>query len=175
MMHTSLAHSLSRSGISRLFVFVLCVVGGAAKAEDFRAFDIEIAQPWARQPSPEETGMLVYLGLANTGSLPDRLSRVTTPLASRVEIVTPPMDDSGGKPHRATGIALPPGEVVDFSPGGRYLLLSGVHERPAEGNRFPMTLTFQRSGVVEIMVAVVGPWAEEVVGEGGREAPAPRR
>ena len=66
-----------------MFIAGLSVLalGSAAWADDFRAYDVEIIQPWTRATAPGETTAMVFMKLDNTGGNPavtplERIPRV---------------------------------------------------------------------------------------------------
>ena len=65
---------------------LLSGLGSAALADDFRAYDIEIIQPWARATAPGDTTAMVFMRFDNTGDIADRLLRASAPMADRVEL-----------------------------------------------------------------------------------------
>jgi copper(I)-binding protein len=53
-------------------------------------------------------------------------------------------------------LALPPGETVTLAPGRLHLMLFGVRQPLNPGNRFPLTLRFERAGTAQVQVVVGG-------------------
>ena len=47
-----------------------------------------------------------------------------------------------------------PGETLQLKPGGYHVMLSELRQPLKVGDRFPMTLTFQNAGAVEVSVWV---------------------
>ena len=101
-------------------------------------------------------GAAYFAALENTGNAGDRLLRATTPAASRVELHTMAVDAQGVMRMREVdGIALAPHAKIEMRPGsGMHLMLIGLKEPLKEGSSFPMTLQFERAGVVEVKVVV---------------------
>ena len=132
----------------RLTLIALLVIGYAlpARADDFRAYDIEIVYPWTRATAPGQTEATVFMKLTNTGDYADRLLRASSPMAAQVRL------------HPGT-IGIAPGETAMLAPGGASVVLSGLSAPLAEGSTLSLTLSFERGGTVDISATVAGPEA----------------
>ncbi len=134
----------------------------AAHAHGGKAGDIEITHPYATPTPPAAVNGAAYIAtLENTGKQPDRLLRVSSPVAARAEIHTMSMDSAGVMRMREAGeIALAPGAAVKMRPGdGYHVMLMGLKQPLKEGDSFPMTLEFERGGKAEVKVIVQVPKA----------------
>ena len=63
------------------------------------------------------------------------------------------LQDSGFHPWMA-GLDILPGETVEFQPGELHLMLLKPKTRPGEGEKIPLTLTFEKAGRVEVELVV---------------------
>ena len=134
----------------------------AAHAHGGSAGDVEITHPFATPtPAGARNGAAYVATLENTGKQPDRLVRVSTPIAERAEIHTMAVDTGGVMRMREVGeIALPPGAPVKMRPGeGYHFMLMGLKRPLKEGDSFPLTLEFERGGKAEVKVVVQVPKA----------------
>jgi periplasmic copper chaperone A len=134
----------------------------AAAAHGGRAGDIVITHPYATPtPGGATQGAAYLVALENTGLLPDRLLRASTPAAARVELHTMAVD--AGNVMRMRELAelpLEPGNVVKMRPGaGVHLMLVGLKAPLKEGDSFPLVLEFERGGRTEVKVVVQQPKA----------------
>lgn len=59
------------------------------------------------------------------------------------------------------GIEVPAGATVTLAPGGLHLMFMQLKAPLVEGTRVPVTLTFEKSGTVEIELEVGGIAAKE--------------
>ena len=137
----------------------LCVAALGAAAHGANVGDIAIGHPFATPSIPGTTNGAAYLAsIENKGAVADRLVRVSTPAASRVELHTMAVDAQGVMRMREIdGIALAPKAKVQMKPGsGLHLMLIGLKEPLKEDASFPLTLEFERAGKVEVKV-IVGP------------------
>jgi copper(I)-binding protein len=134
---------------------------GAAQAHDFKVGAITIDHPYAVPSTAGSALGGVYVrALKNGGDAPDRLLGALSPAAESVQIQrsATPGDLSGavgGGP-----IELPPRAEVPLRHDGRWhLVLVGLKQPLVDGQRFPVTLRFERAGEKQISVSVQTPRA----------------
>ncbi|TXI80040.1 MAG: copper chaperone PCu(A)C [Cupriavidus sp.] len=98
-----------------------------------------------------------FLTVVNDGGSADRLLRIETDAAQRVEIHQM-RNDGGVMRMRALpdGVTVPAHGRVEFKPGGYHLMLIQPKRALAEGGRFDATLVFQRAGRVKATFEVRG-------------------
>ena len=136
-------------------------LGGMAGAHEKTAGDIDIVHPYATPSVPGAPNGAAYIAtLENTGKTPDRLLRVSTPVAARAEIHTMNMDDGVMRMREVDAIAIVPGTPIKMRPGmGYHFMLMDLRQPLKRGDTFPMTLVFERAGTVEVKVVVQVPTA----------------
>ena len=128
-----------------------------ASAGDTKLGDLMIHQPWARASLGAGKAGAAYLTVMNKGTAPDRLVAVEGDVANRVELHTHLMEDGVMKMRQVEAIEVAPGEPTVLKPGGLHVMLMGLKEPLVEGQRFPLTLVFEKAGRVQIEVAIQGP------------------
>lgn len=148
-------------------VFLLALAGSAVvllapsvEAHDFRLGALRIEHPYATPTPPGAAHGAAYLrALRNTGDQPDRLIGASSPVARAVEIHRSIIDAQNVMRMRATdGIALPPGAELRLRHGGdHHLMLVDLKQPLKPGDRFPMTLRFEKAGEREVTVWVQQP------------------
>jgi copper(I)-binding protein len=132
-------------------------LSGPAAAHDFKMGAIGISHPWVRATTIKVTG--AFMSLTNTGKQPDRLVSATSPAAARVEIHISEMKDGIASMHKVDGVALPPGKTVMLKPGGYHVMLMGLKFPVRKGGKVPITLRFEKAGVITITAEVASPGA----------------
>ncbi len=136
------------------------LTGLTALAHDYRAGDVRVVHPYA---TPSTAGMrsgAAYVAtLENTGATPDRLLRASTPQAGRVELHNMSVDSGGVMRMRELDhISVEPGKPIKMRPGsGFHFMLMDLKQPLKEGDKFPMTLEFERGGKVEVKVVIQVP------------------
>jgi copper(I)-binding protein len=116
---------------------------------------LRIEAPWARATPPGGKVAGAFVTLVNTGDAPDRLVSATSPVAGRVELHTHIKDGDVMRMREVEGgIPLPPGQTVALQPGGFHIMLLGMKQGLAAGSSFPLTLSFEKAGSVQVDVPV---------------------
>lgn len=136
--------------------FGAILAGSPAMAHDFTAGDIHIIHPWSRALPPVAPTAAAYLGLENRGGRADRLIAAASPIAGRVELHEHIHQDGLMKMQQIDSVEIAPGARVEFKPGGHHLMLFELQQTLVEGGSYPMTLTFEQAGEVEVEVKVTG-------------------
>jgi copper(I)-binding protein len=115
-----------------------------------------ISDAWVRPPLGPELPVAGYLTITGGGTA-DALMRVTSPLASSVEIHETMAGSSGmiGM-HPVERIDIDAGGSVRLEPGGYHLMLMGVTEALEVGEMVELRLTFEEAGDVSVWAEVKG-------------------
>jgi copper(I)-binding protein len=132
------------------FVFV----SGAASAHDYALKSLRIDHPFARATPPGAKAGGVFVTVENTGTRPDRLLSVSTPMAGVAELHEMSIDAGVMRMRGVAALEVRPGEKLQLKPGGYHVMLSELRQPLKVGDRFPLTLTFQNAGTVEVSVWV---------------------
>lgn len=144
-----------------LMALSLCLGGAAtpSRGHDFRAGSVVIDHPYAVPSATGATTGAAYLrGLRNRGDEPDRLLGASTTAAARVELHQMTMDGDVMRMRQVDAIDLPPRAEVSLRHGGRYHLMLVDLKRPLkDGDRFDLTLRFERAGSRTVQVWVQTP------------------
>ena len=152
-----------------LLALALGAAASAAFGHGARVGDIEIEHPFAT-PSVAglSNGAVYFASLGNGGSVADKLVRASTPVATRVELHTMSVDAQGVMRMREiAAIELAPKAKLPMRPGrGVHLMLIGLKQPLKEGDRFAMTLQFERAGTVDVDVVVDRPKPGSAAHEG---------
>jgi hypothetical protein len=125
-----------------------------ATAHEYQVGELHIEHPWSRaMPSVAPTAA-AYFVVHNRGPEADRLLGVQTPVAAKAEMHEHVHADGLMKMQQVQSVAIPAGGEVKFEPMGYHVMLFGLQQQAKEGERFPLTLTFEKAGKVEVEVAV---------------------
>ncbi len=133
-----------------------------AMAHEYEAGMLRIEHPWSREMPPVAPTAAAYFVVHNRGAA-DRLLEVRTPVADKAEFHEHvQVDDGVMKMQQVQAVAIPAGGEVRFEPMGYHVMLFGLKQQAKDGERFPLTLTFEKAGAIELEVAVQkAPPAEE--------------
>ena len=138
----------------KMLVVVLALLAGPVWAHDSKLGDLVIMEPWARATIGQVTTAAAYLTVVNHGEAGDRLLAVSTPAAERAELHSVTMVEGVMKMRAVEAIEVAGKEATALEPGGYHVMLMGVHHALKEGDAFPLTLTFETAGSVEVEVHV---------------------
>lgn len=149
---------------SILSAAALLLAGTFAHAHSFKLGDIEIGHPHARVTAAGQPIGGGYLTLVNKGR-DDKLLSVRAAVSESVELHSMSMEGDVMRMRQVEAIALPTGKKVELKPGGFHIMFVGLKAPLKAGDKFPMTLKFEKAGEVEVEVSVEAPKA-------GADAPA---
>jgi copper(I)-binding protein len=157
-MHLTLIWSIQMNRIATLTLAVCLAITLVAVNLETRAFahsshigKILLIHPWARPNIPNRP-IVAYLTLLNDGEAPDRLIGARSTEFEAIEIHMAAMEGEMMKMKPVDAVDLPAGEAVKLEPGGFHLMLFGPSRQFVEGDHFPMILTLEKAGEVEIDV-----------------------
>lgn len=102
-----------------------------------------------RPPMPGMQMTAGYLTLRNNSDTEITIDRVTSPQFGRVEMHETLIADGVSRMQALPEVVLPPGAAVEFTPGGKHLMLM----RPG-GELTTVTLTFHSGEAVLLTVSV---------------------
>ena len=124
-----------------------------APAHEFHKLgDIVIEQPWSRA-TPVKVGG-AYMTLRNNGAVPDKLIKVTSPIAEKAEIHETKVEGGMAMMRPVDGVELKRRSSVQLKPGGMHVMLIGLQRPLREGERIKLSLTFARAGTIDIEARV---------------------
>ncbi|MEO6921742.1 MAG: copper chaperone PCu(A)C [Collimonas sp.] len=127
----------------------------SAHAHEYTLGAIHISHPYARATVPGQPSGGAFLRIENTGKEGDKLIGVSSPAAKSTEIHSMAMDGDVMKMREVGEIALAPAATVDMKPGnGYHIMLIGLTQQLKAGDKFPLTLTFQKAGKIDVSVQV---------------------
>lgn len=159
----------------RRFLITMVLLGALpAWAHDFKAGELRIDHPYATPSRPGlATGAVYFKSIRNTGAVADRLLSATTPVAGRVEIHRMQMLQGAQgdvmQMRAVPSLEIAAGATVVMkhgTPDGHHLMLRDLKAPLKDGDRFPVTLTFENAGVHEVNVWVQTPRAGATVHAG---------
>ncbi len=122
-----------------LALLFLC---STAVAHEYEAGNLAIHHPYAYEVLKGNDVSHAFMTIANDGEEEDTLLRVTSPIASHIDI----MDNDNEKVEE---LDIPAHGAKKLKPNGYYLALSGIKKPIKIGVRKPVTLHFEHAGEVK--------------------------
>ena len=123
-------------------------------AHEYTAGELHIEHPWSREMPPVAPTAAAYFVVHNKGAEADRLLSVSTPHAGKAEMHEHMHADGLMKMQQVQEVVVPAGGEVKFEPMGYHVMLFNLQQQAKDGEHFPLTLTFEKAGSVEVKVAV---------------------
>ena len=131
----------------------------ASHAHGVSQGDLQLDHPYAVPSAVGEPHGKAYLrGIKNAGTQADRLLGASTPVAAQVKLHRLTPDASGLRGTEVERIELPPKSETRLRHTGDYqLLLIDLKKALKDGDRFDLTLNFERAGSRTVKVWVQTP------------------
>lgn len=151
-------HILQRAAIPLLLPSIALVTPLVAQAHGVKLGELELRHPHAYPTLPGMTTGAVYLvAIRNEGERADRLLAASTTMAERVELHQMQMDGDVMRMRALSGIEIPARTTLSLRQGsadGYHLMLFGLRRQLIKGDRFALTLRFERAGEIQVEVWV---------------------
>lgn len=143
----------SRLAAPLLAAAVAVTLSAGALAHGYTLGKLAIGHPWAKASAGMAANGAAFLKITNSGEA-DRLIGAKTTIADRTELHTHTMDGGVMKMRQVQAIEIPAGGTVALEPGGLHVMLLGLKAPLKENDKFPLTLTFEKAGSVDVDVKV---------------------
>ena len=130
---------------------------------------VGIDQPWMRATAPGAKVAGGFMTIKNKGDAPDRLVAAASPVAERVELHVHIHEGGVMKMRQVPGFDVPADGQFVLKPGGAHLMFVNIKRQIKEGEKIPVTLTFEKAGEVqaEYRVGGLGAMGPAGTGHGG--------
>ena len=139
---------------------VLLAAAPVAIAQDARAGELEVQQPWTRAAGQGATAA-GFMAISNRGAAADRLLSASSPAARAMELHSMVRDGEVMRMRPVDGVEIRAGQTVTLRPGGFHLMLIGLSQPLRQGETVPVTLRFERAGDVQVALSVQAAGARE--------------
>lgn len=128
--------------------------GTSALAHEYSVGNITVEHPWSRATAAVAKSGGAFMMLKNSGTTTDRLISVASPIAKMTHLHQTIMENDVMKMRPVKAIEVPAGGMAELKPGSFHVMFMGLKQQLVEGEMFPLTLTFENAGSVEIMVYI---------------------
>ena len=136
-----------------LIALLMLVVGAWTVTAAEAAGSIAVKHAWARASPKGAPNGVTYLTLVNNGMDADRLVAASSPIAESIQFHEEKSEDGVSKMRQLETIDVPPGASVTLKPSGIHLMMK-LKQQLQEGQSFPLTLTFEKAGAIEVTVKI---------------------
>lgn len=139
---------------SCLLMAVLLSPALSVQAHEYTLGELHIAHPWSREMPPGAPNAAAYFIVHNAGTEADRLMSVETPVAGKAELHEHVHRDGLMRMQQVQQVDVPAGGDARFAPMGYHVMLFQLKQPLRDGERFPLTLHFEKAGALLVEVAV---------------------
>jgi hypothetical protein len=118
---------------------------------------VTVENAWARATFALAKTGAVYLSIDNQSENNLKLLSVSvdSAVASDAQLHETLMDEEMMQMREATdGFAIPSGSTLEFSPGGKHIMLMGLEKPLTTGEQFVLSLRFENNKVMRVPIEV---------------------
>ncbi|WP_137886989.1 copper chaperone PCu(A)C [Pseudomonas sp. 2FE] len=137
-----------------LLLTALLTCAWGASAHEYQAGDLHIEHPWSREMPANAPTAAAYFVVHNQGASADRLLGADTPAAGKAELHEHVHKDGLMRMQQIQAVSIAAGGEATFAPMAYHLMLFNLKRQLRDGERFPLTLHFEKAGDVQVEVAV---------------------
>ena len=138
-----------------LALLVAITLAFPALADSFRVGDLVVENPWFRASAGAAKSGVSFMAIMNNGDTPDRLVSVSSTVAKKAHLHTTIMENDVMKMRALDALEIPVGGMAILKPGSTHVMFMGLNAPLKEGETFPLTLEFEKAGMLEITANVM--------------------
>jgi len=132
----------------------ICLVLLLSASFSVYARDLVVESPWVREAPPNAKALAGYVLITNVGKKPQELVGVSSPVFERVEFHVTTFEGGMMRMKHLETLVLAPGDVAEFEPGGRHLMLVNPKKKLKDGDKVPMTISLRNGGTISFDMLV---------------------
>ncbi len=125
-----------------------------AFADEGKVKPVVVMSAFARASLGNLKNSAAFMSVINNTDKADKIIGVTSDIAKRVELHTHIKEGDVMKMRKIDAIDVAAKGFVDLEPGGHHVMLIGLHKPLKAGDKFPITLKFEKNGTVTVDVVV---------------------
>lgn len=139
--------------MNRRILLAWALAAGLAALPAF-AGELSITNAWSRSTPPGVTVGVAYFTLKNDTGKPDRLLKITSPIASKVQVHRTEILDGIARMREVAVLHVDAGQALEFAPNGMHVMLIGLKKPLVEGKAFEIQMLFEVAGPRTVKVAI---------------------
>jgi hypothetical protein len=117
---------------------------------------LAVTNAWSRSTPPVASVGVVYFTLANDTKKSDRLLKLSSLVAEKVEVHRTEVLDGIARMREVAVLHVDAGQTVEFRPGGMHVMLVGLRKPLVAGMTYELDLLFEVAGPRKVRVTVRG-------------------
>jgi hypothetical protein len=115
---------------------------------------VRIENPQAAETPPGAKTGAVYLDIVNTGNADRLLGAEAGDVAGYIEMHATLFEGNMMRMRKVEAIDLASGATTSLKPGGMHIMLIDMKQPLQAGQDFPLTLRFEKAGMIRVSVPV---------------------
>lgn len=116
---------------------------------------IAVTDGWSRETAVGQDAGGAFMMLSNSGTSADRLTGGSTPVAGEVQVHAVDMTGGVMRMRQLTdGLEIPASATVALKPGSFHIMLMKLKRPLQQGEKYPVTLTFEKAEPIEVELTV---------------------
>jgi copper(I)-binding protein len=115
---------------------------------------LTVTNAWSRTTPPGVTVGVVYFTLKNDTGKSDRLLKISSPIAAKVQVHRTEIQDGMARMREVAVLHVDANQTVEFAPNGMHVMLMGLKKPLIEGQKFELELLFEVAGPRKVQVVV---------------------
>lgn len=115
---------------------------------------LAVTHAWSRSTPPGVTVGVAYFTLENDTGKSDRLLKISSPIASKVQVHRTEVLDGVARMREVAVLHVDAGQTLEFAPNGMHVMLMGLKKPLVEGKTFELELLFEVAGPRMVKVTV---------------------
>jgi copper(I)-binding protein len=135
-------------------VLVALAIAGACAGPPAVAGELAVMNAWSRSTPPVAKVGVVYFTLKNDTKKSDRLLKLSTPVATNVEVHRTEELDGIARMREVAVLHVDAGQTLEFQPGGLHVMLMGLRKPLVAGTSYDLDLLFEVAGPRKVKVTV---------------------
>jgi copper(I)-binding protein len=140
-----------------LMLAALVLPAAYAGADDYRLGELTIVSPWSMELPPNAPTVAAYFFIHNNGQTSDKLLSVDSPVAGLAQLHEHVHANGLMKMQQVPSVEIAAGGDAVFAPMGYHVMLLELKDksRLTDGQAFPLTLHFEKSGEITVQIPVM--------------------
>jgi copper(I)-binding protein len=134
--------------------FAAVLLAAALAVPAASADGLTVTNAWSRSTPPVAKVGVVYFTLKNDSQKSDRLLKLSTSVAEKVEVHRTEVLDGIARMREVAVLHVEGGETIAFEPGGLHVMLVGLRKPLVAGETYDLKLLFEVAGPRTVQVRI---------------------
>jgi len=134
---------------------VFTVAPARVESHGLKKEGVHVSNVWARATIMSAKTGAAYMMIKNNGYAADKLIAIETRISKKASVHQSKVVDGVMHMNAVKKLIIKPGATVMLKLGGYHVMFMGLNNGLKQGDTFPITLVFEKSGPVVVTVTVM--------------------